>query len=59
MKGFRKYYGQRILWYLITLVVAVLLNFILPRLMPGDPTAGIITKLASGMTDASAIQKVM
>ena len=59
MKGFRKYYGQRILWYLITLVVAVLLNFILPRLMPGDPTAGIITKLASGMTDATAIQKVM
>ena len=59
MKGFRKYYGQRILWYLITLVVAVLLNFILPRLMPGDPTAGIVTKLASGMTDATAIQKVM
>ncbi len=59
MKGFRKYYGQRILWYLITLVVAVLLNFILPRLMPGDPTTGIVTKLASGMTDATAIQQVM
>ena len=59
MKGFRKYYGQKILWYLITFVIAVLLNFILPRLMPGDPTSTIMAKVSVGMTDASAIQKVM
>ena len=37
MKGMKKYYTQKIMWYLLTLVFAVLLNFILPRLMPGDP----------------------
>lgn len=59
MKGFRKYYGQKILWYLITFIIAVVLNFILPRLMPGDPTSTIMAKVTGGMTDASAIQKVM
>jgi peptide/nickel transport system permease protein len=59
MKGFRKYYGQKILWYLITLCFAVVLNFVLPRLMPGDPTAVITSKVAEGMTDATAIQQVM
>lgn len=59
MKGFRKYYGQKIIWYLITFVIAVFLNFILPRLMPGDPTSAIMSKVAVGMTDTTAIQKVM
>lgn len=58
MKGLKKYYGQKILWYLLTLVFAVILNFVLPRLMPGNPVSGIASKAASGMTDASAIQKV-
>ena len=30
MKGFRKYYGQKILWYVFTLIIAVVLNFVLP-----------------------------
>ena len=32
MKGYRKYFGQKIFWFFVTLIVAVLLNFILPRL---------------------------
>ena len=59
MKGFRKYYGQKILWYVFTLIIAVVLNFVLPRLMPGDPTSAIVSKAATGMTDATAVQKVM
>lgn len=59
MKGFRKYYGQKILWYVFTLIIAVVLNFILPRLMPGDPTSAIVSKAAAGMTDATAVQKVL
>lgn len=27
MKGMKKYYTQKIMWYLLTLVFAVLLNF--------------------------------
>ena len=58
MKGMKKYYTQKIMWYLLTLVFAVLLNFILPRLMPGDPVSTIASKSVEGMTDATAIQKV-
>lgn len=58
MKGLKKYYGQKILWYLITLVFAVILNFALPRMMPGDPVSAIAGQAANGMTDAQAIKKV-
>lgn len=59
MKGFAKYYGKKILWYLVTLVFAVLLNFLLPRLMPGDPVQQLISNAASGVTDQNAYQKVV
>ena len=36
MKGMKKYYTQKIMWYLLTLVFAVLLNFILPRFDAGS-----------------------
>jgi peptide/nickel transport system permease protein len=45
-------------WFLVTLVFAFLLNFILPRLMPGDPVAGIVARLAQGMSDATGVQAV-
>lgn len=59
MKGMKKYYAQKVLWYIITLILAVVLNFVLPRLMPGDPVSALVSKAATGMTDASAIQKVI
>lgn len=46
------------MWYLITLIFAVALNFVLPRLMPGDPVSAIAGQAAEGMTDAQAIKKV-
>ena len=58
MKGYRKYFRKKIIWFLITLVAAVILNFTLPRLMPNDPVAAITGKMATGMTDASAVQKI-
>ena len=58
MKGYKKYYTQKIVWYLITLIFAVELNFVLPRLMPGDPVSAIAGQAAEGMTDAQAIKKV-
>ena len=44
MKGYRKYFGKKLLWFVITLVVAVILNFVLPRLMPADPVSAITGK---------------
>lgn len=58
MKGYKKYYGQKIFWYFLTLVFAVVLNFVLPRLMPGDPVSAIASRSINGMQDSTAIQKV-
>jgi peptide/nickel transport system permease protein len=58
LKGYLKYFGGKLVWFLVTLVFAFLLNFILPRLMPGDPVAIITQRVAQGMTSQSGIQKV-
>ncbi|MDR1914430.1 MAG: ABC transporter permease [Clostridiales bacterium] len=58
MKGYKKYFGKKALWFFITLVCAVILNFILPRLMPGDPVAAITARIAGGMTSATAAQQI-
>ena len=59
MKGYRKYFGKKILWFIITLIVAVILNFLLPRLMPVNPVATITGKVAGqGATDAAAVQRI-
>lgn len=58
MKGYRKYFAKKIIWFLITFIVAVLLNFILPRLMPGDPVAVITAKSAQGLSEASAVKEI-
>jgi peptide/nickel transport system permease protein len=34
------------------------LNFILPRLMPGDPVAGIVARLAQGMSSSTGMKEV-
>ena len=58
MKGYWKYFLNKLLWFLVTFVFAVILNFILPRLMPGNPVAAIVGKMAQGMTNTAGLQKV-
>lgn len=58
MKGYIKYFGAKFVWFLITLFFAFILNFILPRLMPGDPVAAIVSRLAQGMSNASGVQAI-
>ncbi|MBN1313724.1 MAG: ABC transporter permease [Anaerolineae bacterium] len=58
MKGYRKYFLNKLLWFLITFVCAFLLNFILPRLMPGDPVAAIVSRLAQGMSNTTGVQAI-
>ena len=58
MKEYRKYFLNKLGWFLITLVFAFILNFILPRLMPGDPVRGIVSRLAQGMTNTTGIQAI-
>lgn len=58
MKEYRKYFINKFLWFLVTLVFAFILNFILPRLMPGDPVAGIVARMAQGMNNAVGVQAI-
>jgi peptide/nickel transport system permease protein len=45
-------------WFCITFVAAVVLNFTLPRLMPGDPVAAIVARQAQGMSNATGVQAI-
>lgn len=58
MKGYRKYFFNKLAWFLVTFVFAFILNFILPRLMPGDPVSAIVSRLAQGMSNATGVQKI-
>ncbi|MGD8623585.1 MAG: ABC transporter permease [Anaerolineae bacterium] len=58
MRGYARYFGGKLVWFLITLVFAFILNFLLPRLMPGDPVAAIVSRVAQGMNDASGVQAI-
>jgi peptide/nickel transport system permease protein len=58
LKGYVKYFGNKLLWFLVTLFFAFILNFILPRLMPGDPVAAIVARLAQGMSNTTGVQAI-
>src|SRR5450759_2516354 len=58
LKGYWKYFLNKLAWFLVTFVAAFLLNFILPRLMPGDPVAGIVAKLSQGRSNTTGIQAI-
>lgn len=58
MKAYQKYFLNKLGWFIVTLAFAFLLNFILPRLMPGDPVAAIVSRLAQGMTNTTGIQAI-
>jgi len=58
LKGYRKYFLNKLAWFFATLVAAFVLNFILPRLMPGDPVAAIVSRLAQGMSNTTGVQAI-
>jgi peptide/nickel transport system permease protein len=58
LKGYRTYFLNKALWFVVTLVSAFILNFFLPRLMPGDPVAAIVARMAQGMSNATGVQAI-
>jgi len=58
LKAYARYFSQKFLWFLVTLLAAFVLNFFLPRLMPGDPVAAIVARMAQGMSNASGVQAI-
>ena len=58
LKGYVNYFGKKLIWFIITFIAAFLLNFILPRLMPGDPVAAIVARMAQGQSNTSGVQAI-
>jgi peptide/nickel transport system permease protein len=58
LKGYRQYFLKKLGWFFVTFVFAFMLNFILPRLMPGDPVAVITQKVTQGMSSQAGVAKV-
>lgn len=55
-----RYFGRKVAMFVITLWAAVTLNFVLPRLMPGDPVQAALTKLAaSGVPVTNATRRAI
>ncbi|CAM3055002.1 ABC transporter permease [Paenibacillus sediminis] len=58
MNAYTKYFVNKFLWYFVTLLIAVGLNFILPRLIEGNPVSIIVSQMTQGMTDSDTIKRV-
>ena len=43
-----RYFMRKIGWYLLVLFVALILNFILPRLIPGNPVDALVANMTRG-----------
>jgi peptide/nickel transport system permease protein len=54
-----RYLGRKLGWTLIVFFVALLLNFLLPRLIPGNPVEAIVGQMAAGGgTGGEELQKI-
>ena len=54
----RKYLVGKTLWYIGAFLVALVLNFLLPRLVPGNPVDAIIAQLGRSGTQAESLQRI-
>ncbi|APX32118.1 peptide ABC transporter permease [Brachybacterium sp. P6-10-X1] len=52
-----RYVARKTIWYLVALVAAVSLNFLLPRLVPGNPVDVIVSNLSRGGSVTSEQQQ--
>ena len=54
-----KYLGRKVAWTIVVFFVALVLNFLLPRLIPGNPVDAIVGQLArGGGTGGEQLQQV-
>ena len=59
MTRFRLYILNKLLWFFVAFVVAMVFNFLLPRLIPGNPVDVIVSQMASGGSiSGEALQKI-
>src|SRR3954466_2555560 len=47
-----RWFARRLAFYVFAIWVALTINFLLPRVMPGDPIAGILQRLSPSQIQA-------
>jgi peptide/nickel transport system permease protein len=52
----RKYFGRKLVFYAVTFVVAVTIDWLIPRLAPGDPVRTMISRMGLTTESAQAMQ---
>jgi len=57
-RPYLRYLLKKLFWYSLAFVVAVALNFFLPRLIPGNPVAVIIGQMAVGGVPSAALERL-
>jgi len=58
MTKFRRYLVAKTIWFGLAFVVALALNFFLPRLIPGNPVDAIVASLARGGAEGQSLQRI-
>lgn len=53
----KKYFTRKLIIYLLTFLIAVTIDWLIPRFMPGDPIRNMLTRV-SVSSNASSIQKM-
>ncbi len=58
MKNYTRFFLKKAFWYMLTLIIAVGLNFYLPRMIKGNPVDAIVGRVAKGISDSNTIKKI-
>lgn len=58
MTQFQHYVVKKAGWFLAAFLAALILNFYLPRLVPGNPVDSIIAQMAAGGADSASMQAI-
>ena len=51
-----RYFMRKVGWYLVVLFVALILNFILPRLIPGNPVDALVANMTRGGGNVASLE---
>lgn len=58
MTQFQRYILKKAGWFAIAFLAALVLNFYLPRLVPGNPVDSIVAQMSAGGADSAAMQSI-
>lgn len=58
MTQFQRYILKKAGWFLVAFFVALILNFYLPRMVPGNPVDSIVSQMAQGGADAASMEAI-